>query len=194
MHAVAHRLDRIDERVHRWLVAHSLTALRLSLGAIFLVFGFLKFFPGVSPADFLVQETVWKLSFGLVPGPVGLVLVALLETTIGVAFLTNRLMRLAVPLLLFAFVGILSPLVLFTGQLFSGPDGAPNLTGQYILKDVILLAGSLVVATTLRGGRLQAGRPAEPTAATSEALARAARLRESASAPAAARRAYADAA
>jgi uncharacterized membrane protein YkgB len=40
--------------------------------------------------------------------------------------------------------------VLFPGELFSGPDHAPTLAGQYVLKDVILLAASLVVMARVR--------------------------------------------
>ena len=43
-------------------------------------------------------------------------------------------------------VGILSPLVLMPGELFSGPDHMPSLEGQYVLKDVILLTATLVIA------------------------------------------------
>jgi uncharacterized membrane protein YkgB len=46
-------------------------------------------------------------------------------------------------------MGILSPVVLLPHRLFSGPDHAPTLEGQYVLKDLILFTASLVVATTL---------------------------------------------
>jgi uncharacterized membrane protein YkgB len=46
-------------------------------------------------------------------------------------------------------IGILSPVVLLAGRLFMGPHNAPTLEGQYVLKDVILLTASLVIATTL---------------------------------------------
>jgi uncharacterized membrane protein YkgB len=61
--------------------------------------------------------------------------------------------RLGLALLGVAMVGILSPLVLFPGELFAGPDHAPTLEGQYVLKDVVLLAGGLVVAARELGGR-----------------------------------------
>ena len=51
-------------------------------------------------------------------------------------------------------IGILSPLVLLTARLFDGPHGAPTLEGQYVLKDVILVAAALVIAATVGGGRL----------------------------------------
>lgn len=64
-------------------------------------------------------------------------------------------MRLAIWLLALEFVGILSPLVLLPGRLFARPHGAPTLEGQYVLKDIILVAAGMVVAAgTFRGGRL----------------------------------------
>jgi hypothetical protein len=38
-----------------------------------------------------------------------------------------------------ALVGILSPLVLFPDQMWSG--NGPTLTGQYVFKDIVLVAG-----------------------------------------------------
>ena len=44
-------------------------------------------------------------------------------------------------------LGILSPLVLIPAQLFNGPDHAPSLLGQYVIKDIVLLTATLVIAT-----------------------------------------------
>jgi uncharacterized membrane protein YkgB len=40
--------------------------------------------------------------------------------------------------------------VLLPERLFSGPYHAPTLEGQYVLKDVILLTATLVIAIRLR--------------------------------------------
>lgn len=149
--------DRADAVVHRWLVAHSLTLLRVSLGVIFLAFGALKYIPGASPAQNLVQKTTDVLTVGLVPGSVAIVAIATLECTIGLWLLTGRGMRLAVYLLAAQMVGILAPIVFFPGRLFAGPGHAPTLEGQYVLKDIILATATMVIATTLRGGRLTRG-------------------------------------
>jgi uncharacterized membrane protein YphA (DoxX/SURF4 family) len=122
------------------------TALRLAMGAVFLGFGVLKFFPGVSPAEGLAIETFGILTLGLLPDDLARLAVAGLETTIGVLLLTGRWPRVAVGLLAIALVGILSPLVLLPGQLFAGPFGAPTLEGQYVLKDVVLAAAAIVLA------------------------------------------------
>ena len=41
--------DRVDTAPDRWLVAHSVTLLRVSLGLVFPAFGALGFFPGPRP-------------------------------------------------------------------------------------------------------------------------------------------------
>jgi len=155
MRAAADRLLHIENVIHHALVRHSVMALRISVGAVFLGFGLLKYFPGVSPAENLAKTTADLLTFGLVPGGVNIVIIATLECFIGLCLITGRGMRLAIWLLAFEFVGILSPLFLLPGRLFAGPHGAPTLEGQYVLKDVILVgAGMVIAAATFRGGRL----------------------------------------
>jgi len=151
---VGELVSRAEAIAGRWLAAHSIRLLRLSLGAVFLTFGALKFFPGVSPAEELVKATTHALTLGLVPGSVALVAVAALECIVGVLLLSGRYVRVAIYLLGFLFVGILSPAVLFAPRLFGGPHHAPTLEGQYVLKDVVLVAATLVVAATLRSDRI----------------------------------------
>lgn len=159
----AARLRELETVCHRWLVAYSIAILRISVGAVFLGFGILKFFPGVSPAQDLVEATTHILTFGLVPGAVALVGVAILETVIGLCLLVGRGMRLAVYLLVVQLGGILSPIVLMPGRLFSGSGIAPTLEGQYVLKDIIIVGAALVLAAAIGGARLRsgAGEPAE---------------------------------
>ena len=160
LHGVVERLRLIESACERWLIAYSIAILRVSVGAVFLAFGVLKFFPGVSPAQGLVERTTDILTLGLVPGAIALVFVATLETVIGLLLVSGRAMRAAVYLLAVQLVGILSPLVLLPGRLFHGPHGAPTLEGQYVLKDLIIVGAALVLASTIRGGRLT-GRPDE---------------------------------
>lgn len=170
MRSLYHRFLHLENVVHHALVRHSVMALRLAVGAVFLGFGILKFFPGVSPAENLTKATTHLLTFGLIPGSVSIIAIATLECVIGACLLVGRGMRVAIWLLAFEFVGILSPLVLLSGRLFSGPNHAPTLEGQYVLKDVILVAAGMVIAAvTFRGGRLVRGdvppaAPARPDA------------------------------
>ncbi len=148
------KLHRTEMRFTTWLVAHSLWLLRVSLGAIFLFFGVLKFVPGLSPAQDLATRTTDVLSFGLVPAGLSIVVIAALECTIGLGLISGRRMRLVLALLGFQMIGAMSPLFLFPGELFGGPFHAPTLEGQYVIKDVVLISAGLVLGATVHGGRI----------------------------------------
>lgn len=148
--AIQKTMPLILPAISRWLARHSITLLQISMGAIIFGYGVLKYFPGVSPAENLVGTTMQLLTFGLVPDRMALVLVATLECAIGLSLIIGRGMRVTIYLLVFWTLGVLSPIVLLTQRLFSGPDHAPTLEGQYVLKDIVFLTASLVIATTLR--------------------------------------------
>lgn len=144
-----------ENRLHGRLVRHSIPMLRIAVGAVFLGFGVLKFFPHVSPVENLATKTIDELTLGLIAPGVGIVAIAAGECFIGICLLFNRWMRVAVWLLALELVGILAPLFLLSGRLFSGPHGAPTLEGQYVLKDIVLVAAGMVIAAgSFRGGRL----------------------------------------
>lgn len=157
-HQVALRLLAVlaagEATIQRWLMRYSITALRISMGAVYLGFGILKYFPGVSPAQDLALATTHLLSFGLVPAlvpdSVAMALIATLECTVGLLLITGRWLRLTISLLAVHLAGILSPIVLLTGRMFDGPHHMPTLEGQYVLKDVIVLTAAMVIATTMR--------------------------------------------
>lgn len=158
MRRIRWRVLHAENVIHHRLVVHSAVVLRIAVGAVFLAFGLLKFFPGASPAENLTKTTTELLSFGLVPGGVSIVAIAMLESFIGAALISGRCMRPTIWLLAIEFVGILAPLALLPGRLFAGPHGAPTLEGQYVLKDVVLVAAGMVIAaTSFRGGRIVRG-------------------------------------
>lgn len=162
MTALLHRFVALENIVHRLLVRYSVSALRLSVGAIFLGFGLLKYFPGVSPAEMLATDTTDVLFLGLIPPDAAIYIVATMECFIGICFLigSGTLMRVAIWVLAAQFVGILSPLVIDPDRLFAGPHGAPTLEGQYVLKDIILVAAGMVIAAgTFRGGKMVRAEP-----------------------------------
>lgn len=149
------RFLHLENKLHHQFIAHSIAVLRVAVGAVFLGFGLLKYFPGVSPAQNLAEATSHLLFFGLVPGRAALIAIATLECAIGVFLIVGKPMRVAIWLLAAEFVGILSPVVLLSGRLFAGPHHAPTLEGQYVLKDVILVGAAMVIAAaSFRGGRL----------------------------------------
>jgi putative oxidoreductase len=145
--------ENVLDRVTDVLTAHSIDVLRISLGLVFLVFASFKYVSGASPAEHLAIATVDKLTLGMVSGHSALLFTALTETVIGVTLLTGRFVKVGLAVMAMALVGILSPLVLFPDQMWSG--NGPTLTGQYVFKDIVLAAAGLVVAAHALGARLR---------------------------------------
>jgi len=146
--------ERREELLVGWLAEHGLFLLRLSLGIVFLWFGALKFVPAWSPAEDLAGATIAKLTFGLVPPKLALLVLATWESAIGLALVFGVQLRAAIGLLLLQLAGTLTPLVLFPAETFVRFPFAPTMEGQYILKNLVLISAALVIGATVRGGRL----------------------------------------
>jgi len=153
--------DSFDTRLTRLTARHAVTWLRVSVGIVFLWFGGLKFFPGLSPAQDLAARTIGALTLGFVPASSAVLLLAVLETTIGLGLVTGRWLRATLLLLLGQMAGTLTPLVLFPAETFTAFPYAPTLEGQYILKNMVLVSAAIVIGATVRGGRLVADPGAE---------------------------------
>jgi len=149
-------LDPIDVRITATLARWGIPVLRVGLGVVFLWFGALKFFPGMSPAQDLAARTIEQLSLGMVQPAVALPVLAGWECLIGLGLISGRFLRATLLLLAVQMLGTLMPLLLFPGETFTTFPIAPTLEGQYIIKNVVLVAAAMVVGATVRGGQLQA--------------------------------------
>lgn len=148
-----------DAYATNWMAKHGLGLLRVSLGLVFLWFGALKLFPGLSPAQDLAGRTIEQLSLGLVPPSVSLPALAVWECLIGVGLLSGVAMRATLFLLWLQMAGTISPIFLFPHEVFTRVPIAPTLEGQYIIKNVVLISAGIVLGATVRGGRLVAETP-----------------------------------
>ncbi len=117
----------------RWFEPFS----RIALFIIFFYFGLLKLI-GVSPADDLARALVDKV-VGLTYFDELFILLAVFECIIGILFLIPKYTRIAVLLLFIHLPIVMSPLVLAPQEVWQSTL-APNLEGQYIIKNVALLA------------------------------------------------------
>ena len=100
MNSLRTTLFQFDVRLTRLTARHAIALLRVSLGLVYLWFGALKFFPGMSPAQDLAGRTIASLCFGLVPAENAVPLLAAFETAIGLALISGRWLRLTLLLLL----------------------------------------------------------------------------------------------
>jgi len=147
-------LRQIDHALARWMQRHGHALLRYGLGCVFVWFGAPKWVPGLSPAESLVAATVpccdpaW-----FVP------LLGTVEVLIGVCLLVRRWMRLGLISMAVHMIGAAMPL-------FTLPEVAwrsfpvATLEGQYILKNMVLVAGAIVLGGAARPGSAR-GREAE---------------------------------
>ncbi|GGT08838.1 hypothetical protein GCM10010156_77220 [Planobispora rosea] len=134
-----------------WLTRHSIDVLRVSLGLVFVAFGTLKFFPGVSPAEELSVATLEALSLGTVSGYPAQLVIACMEVFIGLTLVTGKLLKTGLTVMAGALAGFFAPYVLFFTDLF---PGAPTLEAQYIFKDIVLAAAAMVIAARALGASL----------------------------------------
>ena len=85
-------LNKIDTKITSWMDRNGLFLLRISMGIVFVWFGVLKFFPGVSAAQDLAIRTIELLTFGLVPEVLIINGLALWEVLIGVGLILGKFM------------------------------------------------------------------------------------------------------
>ncbi|KAB2589485.1 DoxX family protein [Streptomyces arboris] len=126
---------------------HALALLRATVGIVFVGFGVLKLFPSASPAEQLAVDAATKMTLGLVPETVLLLSLAALETAIGIGLIVGR--RLLRPALVAFFLhmgGVFSTLALLPDAMWQPHSPAPTMEGQYVVKNVVLVAVCLVVA------------------------------------------------
>lgn len=141
--------DSLDEKITTWMARNGINILRISIGIIYVWFGALKLIPGASPAEPLIRETLYFLPLNyFIP------FLALWEIVIGLGFLSGKFMRLTILLMMLQMIGAVSPIVLNPGAVFVRFPFILTLEGQYIIKNLILIAAAIVVGATVRGGRL----------------------------------------
>lgn len=149
---IERKFERVDMRITRWLARNGITILRVTLGIVFLWFGVLKFFPGLSPAQDLAARTISLLSFGIITPAISVPVLAFWECLIGIGLITGKFMRLTILLLLMQMLGTLTPLVLFPAETWQVFPISPSLEGQYIIKNIVLVSAALTIGATVRGG------------------------------------------
>ena len=141
--------NSFDATISTYMRRYGISALRISLGIIFIWFGILKPF-GISAALPLVEATVGWMPF-LSPAE-WVKVIGWWEVVIGVAFLFKSTTRIAIALLAMQMVGTFLPLVVLPEVTFQAgriPYG-PTMEGQYIIKNLLIISAALVIGGTVR--------------------------------------------
>lgn len=121
------------------------TFLRLTVGFVYFYFGFLKFFPDLSSAELLAGEAITRMTGHGMSASTGLWWLAVLECAIGLAFLLDVLLPVAYGFFLGHMVCTFLPLFIVPELCFKFAPFAPTLEGQYVLKNLILVAAGHAV-------------------------------------------------
>ncbi|MCC5850257.1 MAG: hypothetical protein JJU29_19400 [Verrucomicrobia bacterium] len=134
----------MDLKISGWMGRHGIRLLRWTLGVIFVWFGALKPM-GLSPAQDLVANTVyWVDPAWFVP------FLGYWEVLIGLGLMYRPMIRPAIALLFLQMPGTFMPLILLPGVCFTRFPVGLTMEGQYIIKNLVLIAAALVVGGTVR--------------------------------------------
>lgn len=139
-------LRKIDIEFINFAKTISVPFARLSIFVIFFWFGILKVL-GFSPASGLVKDLLER-TLPFIQADQFVVLFGVFEMIIGVLFLIKGLERLVIPLLLAHMITTIMPLFLLQAQTWSG-FLVPTLEGQYIIKNLVIIAVSIGIAAHL---------------------------------------------
>jgi uncharacterized membrane protein YkgB len=138
-------IDTIDGAVTTVLERYGITALRIALAVVFIWFGTLKVI-GRSPVEDLVKDTIYFL-----PEDTFFIVIGVWEIIIGIGLLVPVALRLTLLLFWLQMAGTFLSLIILPGRAFQ--DGNPLLltvTGEFIIKNLVLIAAGLVIGSTVR--------------------------------------------
>ena len=130
-----------------WLQRNSVNLLRISVSIIFLWFGVLKFLEGVSPVQHLAISTIRSLTFGVFSDSTIIYSLAFTEVVVGLSLLFDVYVKQVLYILYFQIVGTFAPFVIYPEVTFTTPPFFLSLEGQYIVKNLVILAAGLVIST-----------------------------------------------
>jgi len=141
--------DKIDRAITRWMATYGMVIMRVGLGIVFFWFGALKLFPGLSPAEDLVRNTVYFVDPDwFIP------VLAVWEMAIGLGLIFGIFMRITLLLLFLQMPGTALPLLVLPEVVWTVFPFGLTIEGQYIIKNLVLIGAGLVLGGTVRGGRL----------------------------------------
>ncbi len=139
-------IDYIDRAIIHFAKIVQPTFGRIALFIVFFWFGFLKII-GMSPASGLVKQ-LFEQTVPFMTFDTFIVLFGVFECVIGILFLIPKTTRLVILFLCIHMITTLGPLVLLpqeTWQSFL----VPTLEGQYIIKNLVIIALALGITAHL---------------------------------------------
>lgn len=140
-------IHKLDEKLINFFRKTYIPLARIAFFIVFFWFGYVKLI-GVSPASPLAEMLVAKV-FGPQDFDFLFRVLALIECAIGILFLFPKAVRIIIPILFIHMLIVCSPLFILpeaTWQSF----GVPTLEGQYIIKNIVIIALAFGVAANIK--------------------------------------------
>lgn len=141
-------IDRVDEAVSGFMERYGVTVLRIAVAIVFIWFGALKVIDR-SPVEDLVKDTIYFL-----PEDTFFVVIGVWEIIIGIGLLVPVLLRLTLALFWLQMAGTFLSIIVLPDRAFQ--DGNPlllDVTGEFVVKNLVLIAAGLVIGSTVRRRR-----------------------------------------
>lgn len=138
--------EKIDKKIVNFMKKIGLPFSRFALAVVFIWFGALKII-SISPASELVAKTIyWFNPNWFVP------FLGFWEVLIGICFLYKPLLRFGILIMSIQMLGTFLPLIILPDITFS-KFLVPTLEGQYIIKNLVLIACAIVVGSSVRNNK-----------------------------------------
>lgn len=144
----------MGRRLNLFMAKNQFTLLRYSIGLLFVWFGMLKFFPGVSPAEQLATDTITILSFGLLKPAISIKLLATLEVGLGLLLFLTKEFKFTFGLLIFHMACTILPLFVLTEVTFKSFPFQLTIEGQYIIKNFVIITAAFVLLYARKNERM----------------------------------------
>lgn len=129
----------------------------IAIGIVYLWFGALKFFPNISPAEDLAKTTIHELTFGLIPSETTILLLAFWEISIGILLILNVYKSTIYWAAIIHITLTFTPWLFFPSEVFQNNYFQLTLLGQYIAKNIVILAALAVLLKEERSKTKETG-------------------------------------
>lgn len=126
---------------------NSFLLLRITIGLVFILFGVVKFYHGLSPAEGLAIRTIDKLTFNSIPEPISIKILATWEVATGIGLLFDKFFKMTIVLLILHLTGTFLPFLFFPHEMWKAFPFVFSMEGQYIVKNIVFIAAAIVLGT-----------------------------------------------
>ncbi len=154
MKKIKEKIDSIDEKIINETKKWSMPMARFAIFMVYFWFGLLKVL-SLSPASPLVASLLER-TLPFITFEHFIIFFGILEMLIGSIFLIRGWERLAIFLLGLHLVTTIMPLFLVQAATWQG-FMVPTLEGQYIIKNVLIIALAMVIASSLQPFKKNSG-------------------------------------